>query len=199
MTNEISKRVSFKVNVSPHLDPLLQISKRLTRNGGEATRLLRETIAEAYRSWERPLSPTSCRIWLHKLLTRRFLTRFQQHLHQFDTICDPRISENRFGDNRLAPVTTTGARPDSSPADEFDENVIYFKAIAGLPAAVRPAMILSCLEGFSSGEIANLAGVQSYAVESLLKRGRALLQNELFGHLLGNEGHDAVADREQCR
>ena len=78
---------------------------------------------------------------------------------------------------------------------EFDEDVNYFTAIASLPAVFRSAMILSYLEGFSYREIANLAGVQPHAIESLLNRGREFLREELFAHLMGSDSLETVADR----
>lgn len=199
MISEISRRASFKVSVSPHLDALLQVSLQLTGNGRAATRLLRATIAEAFRSWTEPLPAADCKLWLRKVLTRQFSSDSQQHPRRLAAVCDQGIAENPLANNLLASVTPTGARSSSVAADELDKDVIYFRAIAGLPAVVRPVMILSCLEGFSSGEIANLAGVQSYAVESLLKRGRTLLQDELFRHLTDTGGNDAIGNPEPHR
>ena len=57
-------------------------------------------------------------------------------------------------------------------------------------------MILSYLEGFSNREIADLAGVQPQAIESLLNRGRGLLREELFAHLMDEDDSlDTAADR----
>ena len=57
------------------------------------------------------------------------------------------------------------------------------EAIAHLPAAYRSAMILSNLEGFSTEEIARLAGVRPHAIHSLLLRGRELVLEELLEDL----------------
>jgi DNA-directed RNA polymerase specialized sigma24 family protein len=57
-------------------------------------------------------------------------------------------------------------------------------------------MILSYLEGFTNDEIADLAKVRPQAVESLLNRGRELLREELFAHLMGHESFGAFEDRE---
>ena len=54
------------------------------------------------------------------------------------------------------------------------------EAIARLPAVYRSAMILSNLEGFSTDEIARLAGVGPPAIDSLLVRGREIVREELL-------------------
>ena len=54
------------------------------------------------------------------------------------------------------------------------------EAIAHLPEALRTAMILFNLEGFSTEEIARLAGVRPPAIDSLLVRGRELVRDDLL-------------------
>lgn len=193
MISENSKRTEFKEEVSPHLEVLLRISLWLTRNGDDATRLMHRTLAEAYRLWDGRTSEADCLTWLRKILTKQFLIDVQQHSHMLGADRADKVEEREVEDVRFSPESRAVSRRSSSAAGRFDEDVIYFRAIAGLPAVVRPAMILSCLEGFTSGEIATLAGAQTYAVESLLKRGRTLLQNELFAHLIGDNGSDKAA------
>lgn len=67
--------------------------------------------------------------------------------------------------------------------------------MASLPAVFRSAMILSYLEGFSNAEIAHLAGVEPHAIESLLVRGRELMQEEFIAHLRSYDHAHAGADR----
>jgi hypothetical protein len=68
---------------------------------------------------------------------------------------------------------------------KFPDHGHFSHAIMRLPAAFRSAMILSYLEGFSTREIADLAGVKPKAIDSLLKRGRELLKDEVFVLLVG--------------
>jgi len=194
-----TKREDFKDRVFPHLEILLQFSLWLTKNGRDAAKLMREAMAEAYQSWDDPMPEASCKIWLHKILTRRFFDSFQHHSRPLVPICSDNVDESLIKNNRLFSVTATNARSQSSPTDESDEDVSYFKAIAGLPKVFRSAVILSYLEGFSNREIADLTGVQPHAIESLLNRGRGHLREELFAHLMGRDSFEMVADGVRSR
>ena len=109
---------------------------------------------------------------------------------------DDNIDESLVKNNRLFDSITNNPGQPSFRGGESDEDVNYFKAIAGLPSVYRSAMILSYLEGFTNDEIADLAKVRPQAVESLLNRGRELLREELFAHLMGHESFGAFEDRE---
>jgi RNA polymerase sigma-70 factor (ECF subfamily) len=196
--SESAKRLDFKDKILPHLEVLLQFSLWLTKNGRDATRLMCEAMAEAYRSWDELIPEENCGIRLHKILTRRFFSGFQQYSQPLTPISDDNVDnvdDSLIKNNRLFPVAATNPGQQSFTAGESDEDVNYFTAIAGLPAVFRSAMILSYLEGFSYSEIADLAGVQPHAIESLLNRGREFLREELFAHLLGSDSLETVADR----
>ena len=193
--SESAKRSDFKDKILPHLEVLLQFSLCLTKNGLDAAKLMREAMAEAYRTWDESMSEEGCDIRLHNILTQHFFNGFQQRSHTLTPILDDSVDDNLAKNNRLFPSTTTNVRHKSFLTGESDEDVNYFRAIAGLPAVFRPAMILSYLEGFSNKEIANLAGVQPHVIESLLNRGRQLLREEFFAHLMGGDSLDTFSDR----
>ncbi len=194
--SERARRCDFEEKVLPHLEVLLQFSLYLTRNGRDATRLLRESMTEVYRSWNETMPKEGCKIRLHKVLTRRFYDCFQRHSLPLTCMSGDAFDESLVRKDRLSDVTTINPGQQSSLAGEYDEDVNYFRAIAGLPTMFRPAMILSYIDGFTNREIGDLAGAEPQAVESFLKRGRLLLQDGLFAHLMGEDGLDAVVDRE---
>lgn len=195
MMNDNEKRLDFKEKIIPDLEVLLQFSLWLTKNGRDASGLMREALGEAYRTWEDWTPEESRKVWMHKILTKRFFNGFQQksrlQLHVADNV-DDRLIMN----NRIFPETSISSRQPSFLTGESNEDIDYFKAIASLPAVFRSAMILSCLEGFSNREIAELAGVDSQNVESLLNRGRKFLREELFAHLMGKENFEKDSEQE---
>lgn len=199
MMSENERRSDFKEKASPHLEVLLQFSLWLTKNGRDAARLMREAMAEAYGSWDASIPEDSCDIWLHNILTRWFYNGFQQHSRSLVPISGDNVDKRLVKNNRLFSGRTTNASQKSFMTGESDEDVSYFKAIAGLPVVFRSAMILSYLEGFSNAEIANLTGVRPHAIESLLNRGRGLLREELFAHVMDNDSLNTVADRVRSR
>ena len=195
MMNDNEKRLDFKEKIVPDLEVLLQFSLWLTKNGRDASGLMREALGEAYRKWEEWTPEESRKVWMHKILTKRFFNGFQQksrlQLHVADNV-DDRLIMN----NHIFPETSISSRQPSFLSGESNEDLDYFKAIASLPAVFRSAMILSCLEGFSNREIAELAGVDSQNVESLLNRGRKFLREELFAHLMGKEDFEKESEQE---
>jgi len=50
--------------------------------------------------------------------------------------------------------------------------------------------------GFSNGGIANLTVDESEVIDSMLDPGRRSIREELFAHLMINDGFITVADRE---
>jgi len=196
--NGRTKQEDFKEKVFPHLEILLQFSLSLTKNGRDAATLLREAMAEAYRSWDESIPEPRFRFWLHKILTRRFYNDFQRRSRPPVPICGDNIDDSLVKNNRLFSTATSDTRQQSSQAGELDEDVECFKAVAGLPRVYRSAMILSYLEGFTHREIAGLAGVKPHAVESLLNRGRRFLREELFSHLVGNGNLENFTDQAKA-
>jgi RNA polymerase sigma-70 factor, ECF subfamily len=195
MMSDRVKRADFKDKISPHLEVVLQYSLSLTKDGRDATRLMRETMVEAYQIWNESVPKDSCNVWLHNILTRRFFNGFQQHSLSFAPIISDNVDDSLIVNNRLFNTATINPGQESFPTGESDEDVNYLRAVAGLPTAFRSAMILSYLEGFTNKEIANLAGVQPHAIESLLNRGRQLLRKEFFAHLMGSDSFDSVTER----
>lgn len=197
MKNNNENRLAFKTEVLPDLEVLLQFSLWLTKNGNDASSLMREALTEAFESWDDWTPEESRRIWIHKILTRRFFNSFQKRSRLQQPVAvnvDDRLIKN----NRLFPEATITYRQHSFLTGESNEDLDYFKAIACLPAVYRSAMILSCLEGFSNREIAELAGVEPYKVESLLNRGRTFLREELYAHLMGSEEFKEDSERESA-
>lgn len=91
------------------------------------------------------------------------------------------------------PNFAAGGSPGQSatPDATFEESDINRRrSIPHLPAVFRTAMILSYLEGFSAEEIGRLAGVQPRAIESLLLRGRELMQEAFNAYVRSHDDID---------
>jgi len=69
---EKEKWSDFKERILPNLEALLRFSLRLTVNGRDAVDLLRESLTEAYRSWDTAPTGESCRLQLQDIMTRQF-------------------------------------------------------------------------------------------------------------------------------
>jgi RNA polymerase sigma-70 factor (ECF subfamily) len=195
MMCESTKRLEFKARISPHLERLMQFSICLTQNGRDATRLLHDAITEAYRGWNDSMSEPGCSSRLHTIITRRYFIGFKQPT--LPVLSSARSNYRISGDGPVRPsfTTTTVNLYNTWVTGESEVDNSYLKAIAGLPPVFRSAMILSYLEGFSLSEIADLAGIPPHVIGSLLNRGRRLIHEELFEHLIGEEGLEQEKDR----
>jgi len=196
MTSENAKRSNFKDKVLPGLEFLLQLSLCLTKNRRDAIGLIREAMAEAYWYWDESISDAACKMWLHTIMTRRYFDGFMQRARPHVPNSGNNVDENPGENARPCPTTTINNREDFFLTGESQDESGLIEAFAGLPMKFRTAMILSYLEGFSNRQIAYLAGAQPHAIESMLKRGRELLREELFTYLISHKSFDKIADRE---
>ena len=180
--------------MSPHPEVALQFPLLPTKHGSDAVGLMGEAMAEAYRSWDKAMPKLRSYIRLRNNLTRRFFTGFQRQPPPLVSIHADNVDESLVKTNRLFPATTTSAGQNTVLTGESDESVNYCEVFARLPAGFRSAMILSYIEGFLNREIADLAGVQLHTVESLLNRGRGLLQKRILTHPMGDDGLNTILE-----
>ena len=176
-------------------DALLQFSLALTGNGQDAIVLLRDAMAEAYRSGNESIPEGSSKTGMCNILNQWLFNDFRRQAGWLDSDSGDNVDGNPVRNERLFPAAEFVAHQNSFRTDDREKDTRYFQTIAGLPALFRSAMILSYLEEFSIKEIADLAGIQPQAVESLLNRGRELLQEELFSYMIGNNNFDTTTDR----
>ncbi len=179
--NESANRLDFKIKVSPHLDILLQLSLSLTGNGRDSLKLLRDAIAEATPSWGNWAIEESLNIRLYEIVTRRYFKNVRPFARPLDAIVS--------GEGRLVWSSANGTADHSSTSGELIALTNFFRAIVGLSAPLRSAMLLSFIEGYSNSAIARLVGVQPHEIETSLIRGCGLLHDEIFALLMGD--HDA--------
>ena len=190
-----SKRSDFKAKVLPNIEPLLQVSLWLTRNGLDASRLMREALTEAYQSWNLSAPAESYSEWLRMILINRYAIGMQQHVRL--SVPGSNDGAKILVESSPNTVPETGsARLQSWLAGNSGEDVSYFEAVASLPDVCRSAMILTCLEGFSNAEITDVTDVQSGTIDSVPSRGRRFIREEIFEHLMGRKHLDGSADRK---
>lgn len=196
MMKDTNQRSDFKSTITPHLELLLHYSLWLTRNGLDATRLLREALIEASQLFDASPSEEHWNMRLREIMTRRYLYGNQEHADPLARNHADNVDDSLVRNNPLFPFATHSDQRQLWQTEGSDADVNYLNAMASLPAVCRSAMILSYLEGFSTREIADLAGVRPQAIESLLGRGRGFIREELFLHLFGNDPVDVSEERK---
>ena len=106
---------------------------------------------------------------------------------------DGSVLEHGVEGSRLSPASQGHAGEKVFPQGDAQYGQCL-EAISRLPAVLRSAMILSYLEGFSTAGIARLAGVEPREIESLLVRGREMMQEEFIAYLKSYDDAHEGAD-----
>lgn len=182
-TEKESKRERFENEALVHLDSLYRTALRMTKNEGDADDLVQETFLKAYRFWDKFQEGTNCRAWLFKIMTNIFINNYRAKGWT------PQIVDLEDVDDDFLYGQIAALGPAEDPEKNFFNKVFdddVQKAIEELPEDFRLVVILSCLEGFSYQEIADIVGLNIGTVKSRLHRGRKLLQKSLWDYAVKN-------------
>jgi len=144
-------------------------------NHADAEDVTQTTFLNAYRSLEQGVHPRKPSNWLLTIASNAIKTRFRQEQTR------PRNVEL---DDRFAKAS----------ADEEGPTVgELLTALSRIPPHQRQAIVLREFEGRSYKEIAEILGVTTSALETLLFRARQSLAEELEQHLTCTEAQLAVS------
>jgi RNA polymerase sigma-70 factor (ECF subfamily) len=132
---------------------LLRYAYGLTGDPGDAQDLVQEAYARAWQRWRRLAGYEEPEAWLRTVVSRLSTDRWRRL----------RVRQEKAG--RVAQSATT------PPPSE--DTVLLVRAMRGLPAAHRRALVLHYLLDRSVAEIAAETGATSGTVKSWLSRGRA--------------------------
>ncbi len=182
--NQTTRITDFTSKITPYLGVLTQISLGLTQNGRDATKLMREVIAEACLTWDESKPEESYDLQMYEIMTRRRLNGLQQHAHSSGPIFNVNPDGTVVISDRTFDATSTDTSQKSSQFENTDEYVRYERAIRRLPSVFQSAMILSYIEGRSNTEIAVSAGVRPHKIASLLRQGLGLIRKEYFAYVI---------------
>lgn len=164
---------AFADLVRRHREPLYRLLRRYTGDPDEAYEAAHEAFIAAWVAIRRYDPQRSFLAWLrtiaiNKARDRGRRTAFRRLL---------------FGAGGL---DHGGALLQSDPAPPADQTVIdrqdavtLDKAIAGLPAPLKEALLLTAFEGWSQREAGDILGVSAKAIETRVHRARKILGQTL--------------------
>ncbi len=155
----------FERAALPHLKELYRTAVRLLGDGPKAEDVVQETYLQAWKSFERFAPGTNCRAWLFKIL----INTTHRHRRNWFNLHLVKESEEIL-------EQTAAATP---PIPERFARQEILRALDGLPADYRAAVLLADVEEFSYKEIAGVLDVPIGTVMSRLSRGRKLLREQL--------------------
>ena len=145
-------------------------------NHADAEDVTQTTFLNAYRSLEQGVRPRKPSNWLLTIASNTIKQRFRQE--------QTRPRQVEF-DERTAEA---GTEEDEGPS--VGELLV---ALSKIPPQQRQAIVLREFEGRSYAEIAEILGVTTTALETLLFRARRSLAEELEHHLTCTEAQSAIS------
>jgi RNA polymerase sigma-70 factor (ECF subfamily) len=181
----ISRKV-FESQVLDLLGRMQGVARRLTRNDADAEDLVAETVARAWRALDSLEHEAAFRGWVFKILHNTFLDECRRRgaRPQLESLeCEelPEDEEAQFSifEQMHQPFLLWFSNPEQEFLDKLLREDLE-RALASLPECYRIVVILSDLEEFSYGEIAETLSVPVGTVRSRLARARSALQKILW-------------------
>jgi len=162
---------AFAQIVAAHADQVYGALRRFGLSPGDADEVAQEVFVRAWRSLDRFQGRSRLSTWLYRIA-------FNEAQRRLSRTRTDHVGEEALG-VLAAPL---GERPDARLAGRELEEMVR-RALAGLPADLRAAVVLRDLEGLSSAEAAEVAGVREAAFKSRLHRGRMRLRALLEPYL----------------
>lgn len=160
-------RASLDQLVSAHLSEALRLAIRLTGDPDEAEEVVQEALVRVARSWESFRGEAQFRTWLFRIVINAFR----------DWLAARKATESLDEDV-----------PDRRVADPYSEAAtaelgrLIAARVSALPRRQREVVILTCYEGLSAQEAADVLGISRGNVHATLHVARQRLRRELAGH-----------------
>lgn len=163
----------FSTLAASYLDQLYNTAKRMTGKAHEAEDLVQETYKRAFQAWRQLKDPAHCRAWLYQIMRRLFIDAYRRKRAMPELTV---IEGRQEAENLLL----------AAPIADFEEEAIQHlsaeeirRALSLLPEALRTALLLRSLEGFSYLEIAEILECPVSTVRSRIARARQKLLMKL--------------------
>jgi RNA polymerase sigma-70 factor (ECF subfamily) len=151
----------FERLAGEHWRDLYRYAYRLCGDRHTAEDLVQESLARAWRSFDKLQKADAAKGWLYTIVRRENARRFER--------ARPRGSDiptDAIGDYRTTYDTST-------------EAFVLRRAIRDLPEEYRQPLVLQVIHGYSQKEIAERLGLTSAGVGTRLFRARQRLRNAL--------------------
>lgn len=183
----VSKRKDFERRVLSELEGVARTCRYLTGSDAEADRLVEETVAETYRTWNTLRQDCSGRIPVFSVLTEQFL-RYLAPGSRLSFFCpSDELDEDLTADVRdfSLPIDRSQVTP---IAEMADDDIRY--AVSCLPPSIRLVTVLTFREGFSYAEIGEIVGIPVEVARTWIHQGHRQLRQALL--ILADRRSDSV-------
>ena len=177
-------KVFFSQAIEQNMDSIYGLARRLTRNDADAEDLVAEAVAKAWSAIDSLDDRARFRPWLFRILHNRFISDYRKK-----SVRPEERAYEEYTDDDISAFLMTQSQEFldwwADPEQEVINNILgenIMAAIDKLPEVFRMTVILVNVEGFTYDEAAEVLGVPPGTVRSRMKRGRTILQKELWEH-----------------
>ena len=168
----------FHVHTHPYLPSLYNTSLYITNNQNDAKSLVRDTLYNAYHTFNQLQSTSDFRKWIFCILVKTFVKEYRNMIRQPQKISYDNLEEF-FLFKRLDEKMSLNETCKEDFIENLDKNDLK-NALNNLPFQIKLVVWFNDVEGFSYDEIANIIDIKSGIVRSELYLGRKLLQRYLW-------------------
>jgi RNA polymerase sigma-70 factor (ECF subfamily) len=168
---------AFRKIVDRYRKPLLNYIQRYTGDKAAAEDIGQEVFLRIFKTAKEYQTLSSFKTWLFKIATNLCLNELRDNKIHRNTIDIFELNEAGFvalSSESLSPLRELETHELSSTLKA---------AIKNLPEKQRVALLLHKYSGFSYGEISQMMGCSTSAVESLIHRARHSLRKQLRSYL----------------
>ena len=175
---------SFAELVAGHADRVYGALRRFGLDPGEADEVAQEVFVRAWRGLSRFEERSQFSTWLYRIA-------FNEAKRRLSRRPPPRAEPDPERDDAIAALPESARfGPEAQTLDREFERTLE-RALERLPADWRAAVVLRDVEGLSTHDAAEIAGVGEAAFKSRLHRGRMQLRALLEPYLGLEEGPSA--------
>jgi RNA polymerase sigma-70 factor, ECF subfamily len=198
----LSKK-TFETEVLGLLGKLQGVARRLTGNEADAEDLVADAVTKAWRCLDSLENEAAFKGWIFRILNNTFISSMRK------ANARPRLEslQSEDGNEKDAEFSIFEQMHQpfllwfSTPEQEFVDKLLredIDKALRGLPEHYRIVVILSDLEEFSYGEIAETLDIPVGTVRSRLARARGALQKALWRQARDYGLNPALSPEQEC-
>jgi RNA polymerase sigma-70 factor (ECF subfamily) len=186
--NDSDIKTWFTDSIKENMDSLYAVARRLTHNNTDCEDLVAESVAKAWSAIKSLDDRNRFRPWMFRILHNCFISDYRKKSVRPVETCYEEVTggnDKEEVSNLLIKQPNEFLEWWGNPEKEFVNNLLgedIMKAIEYLPESFRITVLLINLEGLSYDETAEVLGIPPGTVRSRMKRGRTLLQKQLWQH-----------------
>jgi RNA polymerase sigma-70 factor, ECF subfamily len=171
---------AFEALIKRYEARVYRLACRLTADDGEAKDVLQETFLAVYRGLPAFRGESRFATWLYRIATNAALTQRRARARRRTESLEAFLP--RFDADGVHTAEPAQLRAASRADELLDRRLLAVRARAGLerlPDIYRDAFVLRDLEEMTTGEVAELLGIEAATVRQRVHRARLMLRGYL--------------------